>query len=191
MHLIAPPISAPRQPLRRREILSRAIRSIRWRVPTGRRLPRFGLPFADAVAGNVQFHPVTGNVLFTANGVAMDPACCCGCDCPAGLPGTLTLSGHIEFIDPFSLETVCNDPFSAVLTASVDVACAYNGSFECGDTIFSVLLSLTDPPCEWTLLVSIDTNASTSRAGAGNVLGAYPDTSDGGFSFWLTSLVVS
>lgn len=134
--------------------------------------------------------------LLSADEGAEDPCACCPgeCLCPDGLPTTFALAGHVLYIDPMSMETVCDEDFDIPLSLVEGQPCVYESDLACGGidgVTFNVVLSLTNPPCQWTLDFSIDTNATTSRAGAGNYLGSYPNTTDGGFSFWITSIVVS
>lgn len=86
--------------------------------------------------GAVQFF--NGAVLFRNGAVAMDPKCCCNaepvsCDCPSGLPETVTTSSWEQYVyyattagGTYRLFNHQTQASSAVLTKDT-VGCAYTG----------------------------------------------------------------
>jgi hypothetical protein len=90
--------------------------------------------------------------------------------------------------------TICDTDFTAVLSQDGFNPCLYEDLSDtgiCPGVAFTVQLSLDTMTAIWTLDFSLDTHATTTRTCADGAFGAYGDTSDGGFSFWLTFLVVS
>jgi hypothetical protein len=90
VHVITP--RAPLAPPRRRIEIPGRCPAHPWRparrAPSRRPLSRWRRHL-DTLNGTVQFHPTTGNVLFTGTGVAMHPSCCCDLCVCANCPDSI------------------------------------------------------------------------------------------------------